>query len=271
VKVSQEEFERRLAYVQALEIGHGSHDAPAVNGPASGQACVMEMVAYVAGEPWSDHPKCACPVITSFLIRWNDDLPDADRTRLIKPLIPKVADTRSTKAVEERRSFMALDWLIREHTPAWLGLVPALAQHVDVLKALGEVCDMDSATAAGNAVRAAQKDADAAWAAARDAAWDAARAAARDAAWAAARDAAWDAARAAARDAAWAAARDAARDAAWAAARDAAWDAARAAARDAAWDAAWERLKPTKEALQLSALQLVERMIEVKPGRRRGP
>jgi hypothetical protein len=146
-------------------------------------------------------------------------LPDADRTRLIKPLIPKVADTRSTKAVEERRSFMALDWLIREHTPAWLGLVPALAQHVDVLKALGEVCDMDSATAAGNAVRAAQKDADAAWAAARDAAWDAAR----------------------------------------------------AAARDAAWDAAWERLKPTKEALQLSALQLVERMIEVKPGRRRGP
>jgi hypothetical protein len=167
VKVSQEEFERRLAYVQALEIGHGSHDAPAVNGPASGQACVMEMVAYVAGEPWSDHPKCACPVITSFLIRWNDDLPDADRTRLIKPLIPKVADTRSTKAVEERRSFMALDWLIREHTPAWLGLVPALAQHVDVLKALGEVCDMDSATAAGNAVRAAQKDADAAWAAAR--------------------------------------------------------------------------------------------------------
>ena len=31
--------------------------------------CVMEAVAYVAGEPWSDHPKCACPVITAFMVR----------------------------------------------------------------------------------------------------------------------------------------------------------------------------------------------------------
>jgi hypothetical protein len=24
--------------------------------------CVMEAVAYVAGEPWSDNPACACPM-----------------------------------------------------------------------------------------------------------------------------------------------------------------------------------------------------------------
>ena len=72
----------------------------------------------------------------------------------------------------------------------------------------------------------------------RAAAGNAARAAARDAADAAAGNAARAAARAAARDAAWAAAWDAASAAAWAAAWDAAWDAASAAAWAAAWDAA---------------------------------
>ena len=60
-----------------------------------------------------------------------------------------------------------------------------------------------------------------------------------------------------------AAARDAARDAAWAAAGAAAWDAARDAAWDAARDAAWDALKPTKEALQASAGELVIRMCEL--------
>jgi hypothetical protein len=71
-------------------------------------------------------------------------------------------------------------------------------------------------------------------------------AAAWAAAWAAARDAAWDAARASARAAA--------RDAAWAAARDAAWDATKDAARDA--------LRHTVEMVQVSAFDLLERMLD---------
>ena len=63
--------------------------------------------------------------------------------------------------------------------------------------------------------------------------------------------------------------RAAARAAAWDAARAAAWDAAGAAAGAAAWAAAgaaaWDALKPTTEWLQASALDLVNRMIEVKP------
>ena len=50
-------------------LGHGSH-ALLKDG-----ACVMEAVAYVAGEPWTDRPECACPVISVLLRRWNDDLP----------------------------------------------------------------------------------------------------------------------------------------------------------------------------------------------------
>jgi len=150
----------------------------------------------MAGEPHSDQPECVCSVIAAFVIAWNDALPSTneDRNRLLKPIIPRLIGTQSTPAVRERRSYLALDWLIRVQTPAWLDLRDDLKPHAAALKALDEVQDMATATAARGRVTAA-------WAAA----WDAAGAAARDAAW----DAAWDAAGAAAGAAAWAAAWDA--------------------------------------------------------------
>ena len=197
---------------------HPSHDA----------MCVMEAVAFVAGEPWSDHPKCACPVISTFLRSWNDDLLDDERDTLLRPLIPQLIGTRGDVAMERRRATMAADWLIRVHTPAWLRLAK-LDAHADALAALPEITDFAQCPSLMPTLNAAKQDADAAWAAAWDAAW----AAAGDAAW----DAAWDAAEAAARDAAWAAARDAARDA----------------------------LSTTRRELQQSALTLVARMIAAKP------
>jgi hypothetical protein len=209
-------------------------------------ACIMEAASYIAREPWSDHPECVCPVIGAFLRSWNDGLPDAERTTLLLPLLPKLPGTRD-KALEERRSLMAADWLVRTHTPAWMELAGLAAQAAS-LRALPEITSMAQVPSIRGPIEAVRKDAAAARAAAGAAAWDAAG----DAAWAAARDAArdaaWDAARAAAWAAAGAAAGAAARDAAWAAARaaaraaagDAAWDAAGAAARDAAWDAAWD-------------------------------
>jgi hypothetical protein len=217
-----------------LLLGKGSH-------PADDGMCAMEAVAYVAGEPHSDHPTCACPIIRAFIIRWNDDLPDDEsRTRLLKPLVKKIVGTRTTKAVELTRVMLCVDWLVREWTPTFLRLTPSLVSHAESLETLKPIQQWTDLEAALEKISAAGA---AAWAAARAAAWDAA--------WAAARDAAWDAA--------W----DAARDAAWDAARDAAWDAAGAAARAAAWAAAWDALKPTSEKLQLSAVKLVERMIAV--------
>jgi len=252
----------KLASIASLKKGG--------HAPTDGEMCVMEAVAYVAGEAWSDAPQCACPVITAFLVSWNDSLSsDAERDRLLKPLIPLIVGTRSSRAVEERRSYMALDWMIRVFTPKWLDIVPALHEQAKSLRELNDIADMAGAVAAGIKVKAAGD-------AARAAAWAAAGAAAGAAAWAAvgaaARDAAWAAARAAAGAAAgaaaWAAAGDAAgaaaRDAAWAAARAAAGAAARDAARDAAWAAAGAALKPTTEWLQASALNLVREMIEAK-------
>jgi hypothetical protein len=178
----------RIGLLDTLTLLSGSHEVD------SGQMCVMEAVAYVAGEPWSDQPQCACPVISAFLRAWNDSLPtDEERDRLLKPLVLQIIDTKSTAAVEERRSYLALDWLIRVFTPKWLDMVASLGAHAKALRDLEEIADPAARDAAGAAVW------DAAWAAMRaarsdSAAWAAAGAAARAAAWDAAWPAAWDAA-----------------------------------------------------------------------------
>jgi hypothetical protein len=219
-------IDERLPYVEELHLGRGSHDPP-TNGLEA--ACVMEAVAYVAGERFSDHPACASPIITAFLISWNDSMDDEDR-QMLKPYIPRLVGTRTTKKDEEVRAWMLTDWLARECAPAWMRLAGLTAQ-AELLESLAPLKSAASARKAKLALDTARKDSAAAW----------------DAAWAAA----WDAARAAARDAAGAAARAAARAAAGAAA----WAAARAAAAAA--------LAPTTRELQQSALLLLDRMIAV--------
>ncbi len=238
----------RLAEITALAKGSHHEFADGV--------CIMEAVSYIADEPWSDHPSCACPVIAAFLRNWNDSLSDDERNELLRPLIPRLVGTRGGDALEQRRATMATDWLIRVYTPAWLRLAKLEAQAV-ALEQLPEITDFAQCPSLMPTLNAVQRDSHAARAAAGDA-WVAAGAAgaaraaagaagAAGAARAAAGAAAGDAARAAAGDAARAAAGDA-RVAAWAA-----W-AAGAAAGDA--------LKPTKEHLQQAALHLVERMID---------
>jgi hypothetical protein len=247
-----------------LRLDKGSHEPP--NGEFA--VCLLEAVSYVAGERWTDHPECVCPVLAAFGRSWNDSLNDEDRQMLV-PYIPRLVGTRSTPQVEEARAWMATEWLVRECAPTWLRLA-GLEDHAHALEHLAAVTSPEAARAGQERIRDARSGAYAAWDAAWDAAW-AAGAAARDAAGAAAWDAAW-AAGAAARDAAGAAAwaaGAAARDAAGAAAEAAAgaaawaaWAAAEAAAGDAARDAAWDALRPTVKSLQVSALALLDRMIE---------
>ncbi len=213
--------------LDSLHLDTGAHGSP------EDGACIMEAVSLLAGEVWSDTPACASPVLGAFLRSWNDSLPDDERQQL-KQYIPRLVGSKGTPAQEDERAWMAMDWLIRTYTPAWLRLA-GLNGQAATLASLPEFqagMDVPSIRPAIDRVR---KDAAAAWAAAR--------AAARDAAG----DAAWDAARAAAGDAAG----DAARDAAWVAAR--------AAARDAARDA----LAPTKSELQTAAHVLVDRMLAI--------
>ena len=246
-------IQERLEKIQTLSLKAGAHSP-------NSTFCILEAVAFVAGEPWSDHPECACPIIGAFLRSWNDSLPtDADRDRLLKPLIPDLVGSKSTKEVEQKRALLCADWLIRVNTPTWLRLA-GLTVHADALEALPEITAFAQIPSMRGTIEAARDDAYKARAAAWDAAGAAARVAAGAAAGDAARDAAGDAAGDAARDAAGDAARDAARDAAGAAAGAAARDAAGAAAEAAAW----VKLQPTVLQLQDSALSLVRRMLEAK-------
>ena len=232
---SAEEFGR-------LRLEDGSHR------PDEG-VCLMEAVAWLAREPHTDHPDCTCPVLGAVGRSLNDCL-DVERRQRLKPVIPALVGTAGDGHAEAR-GFMAMDWIVRTYTPAWLRLA-RLDTEADGLQSLPEIADAATLRGAQEMLDAARQSVEAsgaaAWNAAGAAAWDASGAAAWNAAWAAAWAAAWDASGVAA----WAAG-----VAAGAAAR-----AAGDAARDAARNAAGAELEPTKLALQDSAILLFRRMVQ---------
>ena len=164
--------------------------------------CLMEAVAYLAGEPHTDAPACACPMLTAYAVALNDAMgtgPDGDalRARYLHDLAPMLVGSRAPE-VEQARAFVLADYAVRVFAPLALDAA-GLGDKAADLRALNAVVDEQSAWDAG---AAADDAADAAAWAAGDAG-----AAADDAAWAAARGA--GDAGAAADDAAWAAARSA--------------------------------------------------------------
>lgn len=62
--------------LEKLVLKQGAHKK------RSKEMCIMEAVAYVANEPWSDHPQCASPVISAFLRSYNDSVSDRTNDQL---------------------------------------------------------------------------------------------------------------------------------------------------------------------------------------------
>ena len=50
-------------------------------------ACFMEMASFLAGERWSDHPRCTHPLLATLARLVNDNLSDQLRPKLI-PMLP---------------------------------------------------------------------------------------------------------------------------------------------------------------------------------------
>ena len=264
--------------LNTISLNHGDHKSPEEG------HCLLEVVSMFAGEPFSDAPACVCPVLRQFGMSWNDGMRSDKEREQLKQYIPRLVGTRGSEELSEKRSWMALDWLIRVHTAEWLSLSPVLAHHADTLRALPQIaCTAD--------LTDAQPKLDEAWAAAEAVAgaavWDATDAQPKlDESWFAAEDAARTAAveaRVAAGAATSHAARHAALYAALYAAEDAAhvaaWDvavvsagnavgearvAARVAARAAEGVAARQKLDLTVRRLQESAHGLFSAMIDAK-------
>ena len=116
-----------------------------------------------------------CPVLAAFVRSWNDGIADDEtRARLLRPFLPRLIGARSTPEIEDRRAWLATDWLVRVCAPAFLTLTPSLREHAEILSGLPPVLSRKSARSAQDMLAAARDAARAAaWAAAGDAAWDA--------------------------------------------------------------------------------------------------
>lgn len=82
--------------------------------------CAMEMTAWLAGEEHSDEPRCTCPVIAAFVRALNDALPDAERSLMLRPLVPRLVNTRGCAEVERTRGRIVADAVARVLVPMWL-------------------------------------------------------------------------------------------------------------------------------------------------------
>jgi hypothetical protein len=240
-------------------LAYGTHATP-----RDGR-CAMEWVSYLAGEPHSDQPACVSPVLRAMCIALNDGLDQEPRQRL-RPYLTRTIGT-ADDGLDTSRGWMAMDWLARVYTPAWLHLA-GLTDRAQRLEAAREVTDPDTLREALELLEAGRRDARTARARAfgapLPAGWAAAVAAGvagREAAWACAGAAAWAAARIGigdiAGDRARASARAAAGDAAAIAVRHSRASACHAGARAAAHAA----LEPTLGHLADSALGLLDRML----------
>jgi len=69
----------------------------------------MELASLIAREEFSDRPRCACPVIGSFLRGWNDRSGHAERQAL-RPYAKRVVGSRRRRSVTRRRRDICLTW-----------------------------------------------------------------------------------------------------------------------------------------------------------------
>jgi hypothetical protein len=88
---------------QTIKLSKGKHTSPEEG------ACVMELASMLAGEHFSDHPACACPVIGSFLRAYNDSIDDEHRQDLYT-YASRIVGTRSGAQVQRARAERLFEW-----------------------------------------------------------------------------------------------------------------------------------------------------------------
>ena len=104
----------RTLDLDSLTLKSGAHDNIADG------ACLLEVASYLAGERWTDHPKCVSPVLGAYGRRLNDGLPDDPRQQL-KAFLPAMLNTAGD-GLDGARAEMARKTLMGAWLPAWLRL-----------------------------------------------------------------------------------------------------------------------------------------------------
>ena len=124
---------------------------------ADGKRCLFEWYNHLTrGQDTDSCPPGVSPVLHTFGMRLNDVLPD-DRRQELKFVLPNGDDPLAGTAsdgLDETRGYLALDWLIRTWTPAWLDLA-GLTEEATALRDLRRIADLLAAQSAGQVVRQA--------------------------------------------------------------------------------------------------------------------
>ena len=147
-------------------LAYGTHPTPEEG------RCAMEWVSHLAGESHSDQPACVSPVLRAYCTSLNDSLDDEPR-QLLRPYLARTIGT-ADDGLDEARSWMALDWLIRTYAPTWLAAADLTlsAHELADLAPVMDACDLQGAL---DELKVARRDARAGWSsalgAARPAAW----------------------------------------------------------------------------------------------------
>jgi hypothetical protein len=112
--------------------------------PESGM-CVMQTVAWLAGEPLSDHPDCASPVLADFAIVVNDGLEQKPRQQLLQLAVP-LSGSRDEARETQRAEALIVGVVAKLLAPRLKGV----GEHADrlakatscaeILKDLADVC-----------------------------------------------------------------------------------------------------------------------------------
>jgi hypothetical protein len=126
-----------------------------------GDHCSVQLVRFWEGLDASTDvvPVTDSQVCGKFLIRFQDAVKDdAIRKRLCTPLAVKLIGSAGSTSLEQRRSWLAVDWAIREVAPAYFDMSPELATHAAALRALPPITSKAAAEAA-YAVRDAARSA----------------------------------------------------------------------------------------------------------------
>jgi hypothetical protein len=248
--------------------------APGTHATPQDGRCAMEWVSHLAGEGHSDAPACVSPVLRALCVTLNDSLEHEPRQRL-RPYLTRTIGTAGD-GLDSVRSWLALDWLVRTYTPAWLALA-GLEGTAQTLRQAEPITDPARLAAILPVLSTARRAARSARGRSYGSAWLSAVSdgrAGRATAWTGAGSAAWAAARIAVEDPA----ADRARVLLHAAAGDGAAIAVRrlptdeVCGRPTPLDAARTALGPTLAALADSAISLLDAMlptVELDAGSRR--
>ncbi|MCW3006443.1 MAG: hypothetical protein JWP17_1069 [Solirubrobacterales bacterium] len=130
---------------QTVRLSRGKHSSP------SQGVCVMELASMLAGEPFTDRPACADPVLGGLLRAYNDTI-DGERRQDLYQVAALVVGTASTPEVQRMRANRCLvfatahrrrsRWRRRHGTPALAAHLGQDAPGVLAVRALGRVDDV---------------------------------------------------------------------------------------------------------------------------------